>query len=36
LKEVPGEGMPQTNGKGNLYIKFNILFPAQLPEHKKA
>ena len=26
-KEVTGEGMPCANGKGNMYIKFDIEFP---------
>jgi DnaJ-class molecular chaperone len=35
---VIGEGMPifNTNQKGNLYIKFNIIFPRALAEIKKA
>lgn len=34
LKEVLGEGMPitGTRNKGNLYVKFNIIFPRVLTE----
>ena len=37
MKEVKGEGMPipDFHKKGNLYIKFNILFPKKLSEEAK-
>jgi DnaJ family protein B protein 4 len=38
-KVVPGEGMPLTKhpgGKGNLRIRFDVLFPRQLSEAQRA
>ena len=36
IKEVVGEGMPGEKGKkGNLYVKFNIVFPESLSEQIK-
>ena len=38
LKEVEKEGMPVVDEKrkGNLFIKFNIVFPKQLSEEAKS
>lgn len=35
LKEIEGEGMPGKQGKGSLYIRFNIIFPADLEEERR-
>lgn len=38
LKTVPGEGMPiskSPGSKGDLLIKFNVVFPSYIPESKK-
>jgi DnaJ family protein B protein 4 len=36
IKVVPGEGMPSAkHGKGDLLIKFSIIFPSRVPESKK-
>lgn len=46
LKEVKGEGMPiydenplvamaKANKRGNLYVRFDIVFPKYIPETKK-
>ena len=36
VKNVKGEGMPSSNGKGDLQIRFEVIFPKFIPAESKS